>query len=223
MSIYKLSLINNLLQIINSTTSDNPNYVLAKYFLEHYLELSDTNIYKLADDCFVSRSSVRRFCKSMGYENFKSLKNQIKSISHEYEYFMHLQTNHKTLLEYSQWTEKEILDMPKDVNRNISSDDYNRIVTQIHESNYPILLSSYSSNMVLLEFQRPLVLSGKIVHVMSDTNIDEESLLNMNENDYLMVVSSSGQFAKEIDRLLAKVNARKVLVTASREKTLVEL
>lgn len=219
MSIYKLSLINKLLHIINENSTDNPNYVLAQYFLEHYLELSDANIYKVAEDCFVSRSSVRRFCKSIGYDNFKDLKTEFKSLNHEYTYFIQLQEGHKNAKEYAEWTKKEIVSMPKEVDNNIKFEDYDNIVTRIQSSGHPVLLSSYSSNMVLLEFQRPLVLSGKIVNVMSDNNMDEESLLDLNENDYLLVVSSSGQFAKEAQELIKKVKAHKALVTTARDKS----
>ncbi|TDW25083.1 RpiR family transcriptional regulator [Breznakia blatticola] len=218
MSIYKLSLINKLLQVINEQDKDDTNYILAKYFLEHYLELRDANIYTVADDCFVSRSSVRRFCKYIGYENFKDLKNEFKSMSHEFSYFIGLQKGHESLTDYAKWTQNELLTMPAEVDHNIHEADYEKIVSYIHNSNHVVLLSSYSSNMVLLEFQRPLVLSGKIVNVMSDTNIDEQSLLELSENDYLMVVSTSGQFAKELKDLIVNVKAHKTLITTAREK-----
>lgn len=221
-AIYKLTLINNLLKIINETEQDNPNYVLAKYFLEHYLELRDANIYTVADDCYVSRSSVRRFCISLGYDNFKSLKDEFKEFSHEYNYFMELQQGHVSVEAYAAWTEEILKKVPQEVENNVGPKYYDKLVERIYKSPTTVLLSSYSSNMVLLEFQRPLVLSGKIINVMSNNNVDEDFLMSLNENDCLIVVSTSGQFANEITELIDNIDSYKALITTSKKVKFIE-
>lgn len=74
MKINRLSLLNSLFNVLNENNQGDPYLILAEYFLEHYHELSRLNIYDVAADCFVSRSSIRRFCQAIGYENSSRLK-----------------------------------------------------------------------------------------------------------------------------------------------------
>ncbi|MBQ3295008.1 MAG: hypothetical protein IJI83_06500 [Oscillospiraceae bacterium] len=53
-------------------------------FLSHINTIENTSIYTIADECFVSRSSVQRFIKNIGYDSYTLLKNYLKDvISHE--------------------------------------------------------------------------------------------------------------------------------------------
>lgn len=76
MKINRLSLLNSLFNVLNENNQGDPYFILAEYFLEHYHELSRLNIYDVAADCFVSRSSIRRFCQAIGYENFVAFKDE---------------------------------------------------------------------------------------------------------------------------------------------------
>ena len=68
------SLMTALLAVMNESEPKDPYYVLAQYFLYHFDQLRDLNIYDVADACYVSRSGIRRFCQSIGFDNFSDLK-----------------------------------------------------------------------------------------------------------------------------------------------------
>jgi len=74
-----MSLLNSLFSIINEGDVNDSNYIIAHYFLEHYHELDRLNLHAVAEACFVSRSSIRRFCRSIGFENFLSLKSEFST------------------------------------------------------------------------------------------------------------------------------------------------
>ena len=63
------SLMTALLAVMNESEPKDPYYVLAQYFLYHFDQLRDLNIYDVADACYVSRSGIRRFCQSIGFDN----------------------------------------------------------------------------------------------------------------------------------------------------------
>ena len=79
-----------------------------------------------------------------------------------------------------------------------------------------VFLSSYSSILFLMEFQRPLILSGKLVRVMTDTNMDIDFLLSLGENDYVMTVSATGNFARAVMPVITQLKAYKALMTTAR-------
>ena len=68
------SLMTALLAVMNESEPKDPYYVLAQYFLYHFDQLRDLNIYDVADACYVSRSGIRRFCQSIGFDNFSDMK-----------------------------------------------------------------------------------------------------------------------------------------------------
>lgn len=73
-SIRHFNLMSSLLSVLNTTEYDATNSVLARYFLEHFDQLDQLNVYDVADACYTSRSGIRRFCQSIGLDNFSDLK-----------------------------------------------------------------------------------------------------------------------------------------------------
>lgn len=208
----RLGLIQSLFFIVNENKIEDPDYILAKYFLEHYTSLGDLNIHDVAEECFVSRSSVRRFSQQIGYENFKDLKEEFKKFDYQYNYFMKFAQNDQ----YQSWLIQELKDMANELEHTFDQNKVEQIARKIHDSKEVIFLSSYSTLMELMEFQRPLILSGKLIKIMSDQNLNIDQLHALNENDFLVTVSASGMFAELISPVLDSVKAHKLLITASR-------
>lgn len=67
------------LSIIASEEEGSVNCQIANYILEHLDELREITISELADKCFVSNSSISRFCREIGLEDFSELKELLES------------------------------------------------------------------------------------------------------------------------------------------------
>ena len=74
-----------LSSMINSEPFGSNNYKIAKYIIENIEDLEDCSVSQLAKSCYVSNSSISRFCRDIGMSDFNALKNQIAKfgISHE--------------------------------------------------------------------------------------------------------------------------------------------
>ena len=66
-----------LLSLINSEVNESNNYKIAKYILENITELENCSITELAKKCYVSNSSISRFCRDIGLNDYNDLKNQV--------------------------------------------------------------------------------------------------------------------------------------------------
>ena len=66
-----------LLSTINSEPIDSNNYKIARYIMENIDTMEKCTISELAKQCYVSNSSVSRFCRDIGLEDFTALKQQI--------------------------------------------------------------------------------------------------------------------------------------------------
>lgn len=213
MILKRLDLIYNLLLTINQKQSNDPNYILTQYFLEHFTELSQLNIHEVAADCYVSRSTVRRFCQQIGYENFKDLKEEFREFKYQYTYFTKLAKRDN----FREYLTSELDAMLKELNERMNTEEIDKIAQRIHDSKNVVFLSSYSSVLFLVEFQRPLVLSGKLVKIMTDTNMDVDFLNSLEPDDFIVMVSATGNFATTNKDILKNVKAYKTLITTARK------
>ena len=71
---------------INSEPIDSNNYKIAKYIIEHIHELEDITLTELAKNCYVSNSSISRFCRAIGFKDFNTLKIQVARFATENKY-----------------------------------------------------------------------------------------------------------------------------------------
>ena len=63
-----------LFSIINKGEVETANYAIAMYLLEHYGDIKSINILDMAEECFVDRSTIRRFFVKYGFDSFKEFK-----------------------------------------------------------------------------------------------------------------------------------------------------
>ncbi|WP_459478898.1 MurR/RpiR family transcriptional regulator [Clostridium saccharoperbutylacetonicum] len=214
MNINRLSLLSSLFSVINENNQEDSNYVLAHYFLEHYHRLSELNIYEVAADCFVSRSSVRRFCKSIGYENFLDLKTAFSEYDDQYSHYM-IHVNREN---YRETLTREINEMIQELDKRMNVDETEKIADKIYESRYVVFLTSDTSTSVIREFQQSMIFHGKIIRVISDAYTDKTLINTLDKQDILITISSTGTFAKASHDYISKCNAHKILVTVNRDK-----
>lgn len=70
----RLNFIYKLNHIVNENEVGTVEFELAKFFLENFKSVTRWNIYQIAEEQHVSRASIRRFAKQLGYENFLDMK-----------------------------------------------------------------------------------------------------------------------------------------------------
>lgn len=74
-----------LLSTINSEPKDSNNYKIAKYLIENIKSLDDCTLTDLARKCYVSNSSISRFCRDIGLKDFNDLKKQVAIFPMQYK------------------------------------------------------------------------------------------------------------------------------------------
>lgn len=213
MDIQRLGLIDYLFRAIEHTEEGDSNHSIAMFFLKNYNRIGKLNIYDVADECYVSRSSVRRFCKQIGYHNFQDFKRGFRAFDFRYNYFMQMHEKEN----YREWYAGEVASTIKEVDEMISQNDLEKIAQRIYESKKVLFFSSYSSAQCVMEFQRPLVLLNKIIHVMTDTKFSAKEILACTENDSVFMVSTMGNFARNNLKIMENCTAYKGLITTSHD------
>ncbi|MCF0111425.1 MAG: MurR/RpiR family transcriptional regulator [Erysipelotrichaceae bacterium] len=214
-NINEFGLVNSLTDIINNEEEDSTNVVLAKYVLNRINSLKELNIFDMAEECFVTRASVRRFCQNLGFENFREMKNCSQQHYSFYKQSPYVEN-------YEEYLVDLIQEMLTDCTKCYNNEEYKLAALMKEAGNVIFLISDiYSSRCI--EFQRLMIMNGKMVRVIRHGFSGNKLLTNLSDNDLVVVVSVSGGFALEIKDVIEENPCKKALITTIDDKKILSL
>ena len=209
------NLLSSLLSILNTNDELDTDFVIAKYFLNNLNHLKDTSIYKVADDCFVSRSSVQRFIKNIGYDSYTQLKKGIDVvISHESSFINY--TDHAS---YREYLAQSINEMCQDIRETASLSGFNKLIDMFMKAKNVVIITAEDSSFPCKIFQQQLISIGKLIRITTNATTNKDLLRSLDENDLIIVSSITGNFAIAIDDEIRDLAAKKCLITLNRSGT----
>lgn len=201
----KYGLLNSLLGIINNYDEDDSKVIIAKYFLAHFDKLDEINIFDAADECYVTRTSIRRFAKFIGFDNFRHLKKDHE----QYDYYLHFEGKEH----YPNYLADQITQMAANL-KNQDEKEIVHMVKAIMEAREIIFLVSDIYGSRCLEFQKEMIFSGKMVRIVSYNFSDSKVLKRIQANDLIIVISVLGSFTYQIAELIDSVHCTKSIITS---------
>lgn len=211
----RFSLMTTLLNVVNENSCESSSYVLACYFLKHFYELDKLNIYDVADECFVSRSGVQRFCKSIGFDTFSGLKSSspLERNIHKTSFIAYANRP-----DFRDFTRASMDEMMREVEQMADRQDVAGFARAIHDSANVVLLTAEFSSMAPRDLQQELLVAGKLVSLVTDSHPDYALLRSLTEGDLLIVCSATGNYAYAVNDALAQLTKpNKALVTLNRD------
>lgn len=182
------TLISKLLMILNSDAKESLNYTIAKYILDHILEVKDMPVNQLAEACHSSSNSIRRFCNALGYDSYTRLKEALVSSMRTRS--AQIEERFSLYDPDEMYRHLEVIVPQKDLNE--LKEEVSRAARMVHGfetvafcgANYPLMLT--------LNFQEDLIMFGKKVnvHTFTSNTIHEAQL---NEQELLFVITLTGR------------------------------
>ncbi|MCF0105322.1 MAG: MurR/RpiR family transcriptional regulator [Holdemanella sp.] len=214
-NVNEFGLVNSLTDIINNDEEDSTNVVIAKYILNHINSLKELNIFDMAEECFVTRASIRRFCQNIGFENFREMKNCSQQHYSFYKQSPYVEN-------YDEYLVELINEMLADCTKCYNGEKY-KLASLMKDAKSVIFLISdiYSSRCI--EFQKMMIMNGKMVRVIRHGFSKNKLLNNLLEEDLLVVVSVSGGFALEIKDVIEDKICQKALITTINDKKILSI
>lgn len=207
----RLSLLTSLLDVLDSNETDNTSHALARYFLERFDDLSALNIYDVMNECYVSRTGVRRFCQSIGLANFTEL----KARASEWATFRsHYLAFPKAMLGEGRELSRELGSIGANIDRLVVEGVLDQIAIAMHEAQRIVIFTNAMSGMSLRNFQAAMALEHRLVCIVTDVAPSEAILRELGENDIMMVVSLSGSSAQGNLSLIEMPASHKLLISA---------
>ncbi len=208
-NIFKFNLLSSLLFLLNNNDKDDTDFIIAWYLITHLKKIKDISIYKIAEECYVSRSSTQRFIKNIGYESYTQLKeNADEIVTHELGFIDY--TDHA---EYRQYLSDSITGMISDVIKATQSRRYQELIDMFMNSENIVILTAEDSSHACKVFQQQALTVKKLVRIVTSASNTLSILESMQPDDLLIVCSVTGNFALAINSQIREINARKCLVT----------
>lgn len=208
-NIFKFNLLSSLLFVLNNNNKDDTDFIIAWYLITHLKRIKDISIYKIAEECYVSRSSIQRFIKNIGYESYTQLKeNADEVVAHEIGFVDY--TDHA---EYQEYLAKSITDMMNDVIQATQSRRYQALIDAFMSTENIVILTAEDSSHACRVFQQQALTVKKLVRIVTSASNTLSVLESMQPQDLLIVCSVTGNFALAINNQIKEISAKKRLVT----------
>ena len=209
----RLTLLTSLFEVYNANELDATSHVLAGYFIKNFDRLSHLGINDVMRECFCSRSAVRRFCQSIGFDNFS----EVRDMAYEWDIFRHYFLSADKELGPGFDLRGELDRLFESIDRRTAAGELDGLVRDIHDSRSTTLFSADPSANELKEFQRAMVVEHCVIRLVTESAPAADAIKALGPDDLLIAVSSSGAFVERQSEQLKATSARRVLVTANPE------
>ena len=206
-----------LLGIIQSEPNDSIDCQIANYLLEHIQDLNDVTANDLAQTCQVSKSSISRFTRRIGFNDFYELKHML----HHYQPnlskfdFTSLSNDSNSMIQYIETVSQHI----QNLTNNLDFKAIEEITDDIYHYPKVIIAGSLQANNICFNLQLNLFSSGKVTQAKVKYSELREIIDKSDSQTLIIVLSSTGKFFQRLfvrdQRLLRKDKPKIYLITAS--------
>ena len=111
---------------------------------------------------------------------------------------------------------QQISAMANDIDQQFAEQALEKMLDEIYDCGDLIFLTSDIYSNQGIDFQKTMIMAGKMVRIVSNVYENHIVLKNLDPNDLLVVLSVSGFFARESLDFISKLNVRKILITTLR-------
>lgn len=199
-----------LLNYINCSMKQDTDYEIAKCLLQNVRKLGKLSLEETAFLCNVSVSTLNRFYRTVGFENFSTVKKLLKNhdLPFNYESFLDAHGNPK---EYMDAMTQGLYRIEEIDNR-----VWTKIARMIESAERIYLLGYGDFHYQAGYFQNIMLYHGKLLEIVNQ-NERLSGTMKAEKNDLIIVTSLSGGYVNNMQKKLDELKCKKVLITMQDE------
>ena len=185
--------LHKLMLFINGAQAGSTNRNLAIELIKNIDQLQNLNIYEIADLCYVSTSTLSRFCRLLGYKNFNAFKEALEtSYGFEIDYDKHYLHAKENLDEGLSYMKSIYISSIEDMNAHMQKKLLVELATMIHDHERIYILGNIGYQFLAMYLQERLGLFKKILHIQPDVTLQGKEIDHLNQNDLAIIISPRG-------------------------------
>ncbi|HAE81578.1 MAG TPA: MurR/RpiR family transcriptional regulator [Lachnoclostridium sp.] len=177
-----------LLAQVSSSSPNSTNSQIASYILNHLEEVRDTSIKDLASKCFVSLSSISRFCRDMGLNDFAELRELITETDLKFEIASDSAEPETQKREYLSQVRSSI----RLVEESLDMSRVEQLVDDIAKYDKVSVFGILKGETAAMNLQTSLLMLGKLTHTQVHFSKQIEYLEQADEKDLIIIFSYTG-------------------------------
>lgn len=176
------------LSTIASENDGTTNCQIAKYILENIDEVKNCTISELAYHCHVANSSISRFCREIGLDDFTELKELLNSNLMEFQIYSKAETTKERSIDFS----KSVVESMEKVINTLDYDAITELVKDIYKYKNVSVFGLLKAQTVAMNLQSDLLMLGKVVTSKLAFKQQLEYLNNANSDQLIIIFSYKG-------------------------------
>ncbi|MDT2727807.1 MurR/RpiR family transcriptional regulator [Enterococcus gallinarum] len=207
----RLNFIYKLNHIVNENEVGTVEFELAKFFLDNFKSVARWNIYQIAEEKHVSRASIRRFAKQLGYENFLEMKRNAETFDDGISEFQKFYGYEDFLSKL----QSNIVSLMEELSLRFNTQEVDRLVRLINSNQEVMILCSSNIAGSVKTFQQRMVIFGKRITLLTSKD-DLTVALTTYKEPLIIVFSLSGLFVSSMLDVFKEIPASAILFTNNR-------
>lgn len=205
-----------LINYLNNARGNETEYKIAEAIIKNFGNIEELTLEKLADLCYTSQSSVSRFVKRMGYQNFQELK---VDVGRSNGMMLTEMIYDKGQVDYNDIIKIRYDNITKNINATIKTTDIEKlreIAKLLCEYNKISFFGSHLSLAIFYKLQLKLITAGKLALAYND---ETQQLLHakaLTNEDLVIVINIAGRWYGmngEVIENIEKSGAKTILLT----------
>lgn len=220
-------LYNRLLIILNDSDLDSTDYHIALVMLQNMHRLADLSIQQLADLCSVSKSTISKFIRELGYEDFADFRDAAVFQDNKYHNNYNFVEDVMGFLEHNSG-DSYLLTVLRDMQESYASLDWamvDRLVEDIATHEKVGAFGMMFSETAALDLQIKLGYNGKFIATSMNDRKQMAYLRHADADTLVIIFSDSGDYLNRYRNIWDFVRksdfddtkAKVVLITSSTE------
>lgn len=212
-----ISVMAQLLNVLNYGDKD-VNSDIAKTILHNYNKIPSLSIHDLADLCFVSSSSITRFVRFFGYENYKKFKEDVShSLKIDVDYSKQVNMASATDLQpiYKRYTEN-VIENIQFTYEHLDYEQLTRVCEMLNKAEEIAFFGSEYATNVGIHFQNKMASLNRFIRLGVTDEKQLELAKELSDNSLVFVISLEGGFFyrnNEIIEILKEKNCKIIAIT----------
>jgi len=171
-----------------SSKQDSTNGQIAAYILEHLDEIKDDSIRDLASKTYVSISSISRFCRDIGLNDYMELKELIASTSLNFEVCSQAVAPEKQKEDYVSAVQESL----ERVRSSLDMDLLYQLAKDIRRYKKVAIFGMLKAETVAMNLQSDLTMLGKVSTTKLRFSEQSHYLKNADADDLIIIFSYTG-------------------------------
>lgn len=221
-------LYNRLLIILNEESADSTYYHIALVMLNYIDELESLSINELADLCSVSKSTISKFVRFIGYEDFSDFRYAVPFRDNRYD-----DSSYNYVVSVMEYIRKNSMEMmvravQEDIQDTFEKLDWktvDRLVRDLYQYENVGMFGLMFSESAAMDFQVKLGYNKKFVVTNINDAKQAQFIQNAGEDTLIIIFSNSGEYINQYHhiedfahkRIFSKTRGKVVLITSNKQ------